>query len=153
MTSIFLSLRINDSRVCFLWVVNKGYIRLWKVVVLVWDISYRKSTQNFRKVKVKVSQSCPTRCDPMDDTVHGALQARILEWVACPFSRRSSQPRDQTQISCIAGRFFTNCGIREALEFQQDWSTISFIPAEIYCFRAHLLPTQTMTQELRKTTA
>ena len=39
--------------------------------------------------------------------VHGILQARILEWVALPFSRESSQPRDQTQVSCIAGRFLT----------------------------------------------
>ena len=45
-------------------------------------------------VKVKVSQSCPTLCDPMDYTVHGILQARMLEWVAFPFSRGSFQPRD-----------------------------------------------------------
>ena len=44
--------------------------------------------------KVKVVQSCSTVCDPMDYTVHGILQARILEWVAFPFSRGSSQPRD-----------------------------------------------------------
>ena len=49
----------------------------------------------------------------MDYTVHGILQARILEWVAFPFSRGSSQPRDQTQVSPIAGGFFTNWGIRE----------------------------------------
>ena len=54
-------------------------------------------------------------CDPMDYTVHGILQARILELVAFPFSRWSSQPRDGTQVSCIAGGFFTNWGIREAL--------------------------------------
>ena len=46
---------------------------------------------------VKVTQSCPTLFDPMDYTVHGILQARILEWVALPFSKGSSQPRDQTQ--------------------------------------------------------
>ena len=45
------------------------------------------------KVKVKVTQLCPTLCDPVDYTVHGILQARILEWVAFPFSRGSSQPR------------------------------------------------------------
>ena len=44
--------------------------------------------------EVKVTQSCPTLCDPMDYTVHGILQARILEWVAFPFSRGSSQPKD-----------------------------------------------------------
>ena len=59
------------------------------------------------KVKVKVTQSYPTLCDPMDYTVHGILQARILEWVAFPFSRGSFQPRDRTQVSCIAGGFFT----------------------------------------------
>ena len=57
--------------------------------------------------KVKVAQSCPTLCDPMDYTDPGTLQARILEWVAIPFSRRSSQPRDGTQVSHIAGRGFT----------------------------------------------
>ena len=66
-------------------------------------------------VKVKVAQSCPTLCDPMVYTVHGILQARILEWVAFPFSRRSSQPRDQSQVSCIAGGFFTCWATREAL--------------------------------------
>ena len=50
---------------------------------------------------MKVTQSCLTLCDPIDYTVHGILQARILEWVAFPFSRGSSQPRDQTQVSCI----------------------------------------------------
>ena len=59
-----------------------------------------------------VTQLCPTLCDPMDcsppgSSVHGLLQARILEWLAITFSRRSSQPRDQTQVSCIAGGFFT----------------------------------------------
>ena len=48
---------------------------------------------------------------------HGILQARILEWAAFPFSRGSSQPRDQTQVSRIAGRFFTNWAIREAPAF------------------------------------
>ena len=46
------------------------------------------------KMKVKVAQSCPTLCDPMDYTAHGILQARILEWVAFPLSRGSSSPRD-----------------------------------------------------------
>ena len=64
-----------------------------------------------KKVNVLVAQSCLTLCDPMDCTtpassVHEMLQARILEWVANPFSMGSSQPRDWTQASCIAGRFF-----------------------------------------------
>ena len=61
-----------------------------------------------RDVKVKVTQLCPTLCDPMDSTVHGILQARIWEWVAFPFSRGSSQPRDGTQVAHIAGGFFTS---------------------------------------------
>ena len=55
-------------------------------------------------MKVKEAQSCLTLCDPMDFTFHGILQVRILEWVAFPFSRGSSHPRDQTQVSRIAGK-------------------------------------------------
>ena len=53
----------------------------------------------------------------MDYTVHGILQARIPEWVACPFSRGSSKPRDQTQVSHIADRFFTSWATREAQSY------------------------------------
>ena len=65
-----------------------------------------------KECKVLVTQSCLTLCDPMNYSllgsfVHGILQARILEWVAIRFSRGSSQPRDWTQFSCIATRFFT----------------------------------------------
>ena len=60
----------------------------------------------------KLLQLCPTLCDPMDcslpgSSVHGILQARVLDWVAMPFSRGSSQPKDRTQVSHIVGRFFT----------------------------------------------
>ena len=58
-------------------------------------------------------------CNPMDHTVHGILQAGILEWVAFPFSRGSSQPRDQIQVSRFAGGFFTSWATRGA---QEDWS-------------------------------
>jgi len=57
---------------------------------------------------VKVTQSCLTICNLMDYTVHGILQAKILEWVAFPFSRGSSQSRDSTQVSHIAGGFITS---------------------------------------------
>ena len=59
-------------------------------------------------VKVKIAQLCLTLCNPMDYRVHGILQAKILEWVVFPFSRVSSQPRNRTQVSGIAGRFFTS---------------------------------------------
>ena len=63
-------------------------------------------------VVVLVTQSCLTLCDPMNCnppgfSVHGILQARILEWIAIPFFRGSSRLRDRTGVSCIAGRFFT----------------------------------------------
>ena len=72
--------------------------------------------QDFQEMKVKVSQLCLTLCNPMDYTVHGILQARTLEWVAFPFSRGSSQPRDQIQVSWFAGGFFTSGATREAQE-------------------------------------
>ena len=84
----------------------------------VWEIcaEWIDEWESSSTVKVKVTQSCPTFCDPMD---YGILQATILEWVAIPLSRRSSQPRDQTQSSCIADGFFTRWATREDQEY---WS-------------------------------
>ena len=70
-----------------------------------------KASVILKIVKVLVAQSCPTLYDPMDcnllgSCVHGIFQARILEWIAIPFLRGSYWPRDWTQVSCIAGRFF-----------------------------------------------
>ena len=61
---------------------------------------------------MKVTQ-CPTPYDPIDYTVHGILQARILEWVAFLFFRGSSQPKDRTQVSLIVGGFFTSLATGE----------------------------------------
>ena len=66
----------------------------------------------------EVAQSCLTLCYPVDcsppgSSVHGILQARILEWVAIPFSSGSSQPRDRTQVSRIVGRCFNLWATRE----------------------------------------
>ena len=72
-----------------------------------------------QRSEVKVIQLCLTLCDSMDYKVYGILQTRILEWVAFPFSRGSSQPRGQTQVPHVAGRFFTSSAIREAQEY---WS-------------------------------
>ena len=63
---------------------------------------------------VKVAQSCPTHCNPLDYTVHGILQTGILKWVAFPVSSGSSQPRDWTLVSLIAGGFFTSWATRDA---------------------------------------
>ena len=65
--------------------------------------------------QVLATQSCPSLCNPIvspGSSVRGILQARILEWVAIPFSRGSSQPRNWTLVSCIEGRFFTIWAIR-----------------------------------------
>ena len=77
------------------------------------------------KMKVLVAQLFLTLCNPMDcsppgSSVHGILQARTLEWVAIPFSRGSSQPRDQTHFSCIAGRIFTTARPEKPLSFHQQ---------------------------------
>ena len=74
-------------------------------------------------MKVLVTHSCLTLCHPMDcslpgSSVHGIFQARILEWVAIPFSRGSCQPRDWTWVSQIAGGFLTIWATREALSHQ-----------------------------------
>ena len=71
-----------------------------------------EAARKINKITVLVTQSCPTLCDPMDcslpgSSVLGISQARVLEWAAIPFSRGSSQPRDQTQVSCIADGFFS----------------------------------------------
>ena len=74
-----------------------------------WELGHKESYE------VKVDQSYPTPCDPIEYTVHGILQARILERVALSFLRGSSQLRDWTQVSLLEGRFFTNWATREAL--------------------------------------
>ena len=72
------------------------------------EVTHTTTTTESKK-KVKVAQfSVFTLFDHMDYTVHGILQARILEWVAFPFSKGSSQPSDQTQVSRTAGGFFTS---------------------------------------------
>ena len=85
-------------------------------------LSHAGKTSN--RVRAKSFQLCPTLCEPMDyslpgSSVHRILQARILEWVAISSSRGYSQPRSQTQISSIAGRFFTNWAMREAPGFSK----------------------------------
>ena len=84
---------------------------LYKSLKMRENLVYSRNCKYLRIVWSEVewkSLSCATLWDPMDYAVHGILQARILEWVAFPFSRRSSQPRDQTQVSHRAGDFFTS---------------------------------------------
>ena len=75
----------------------------------------------WKESESEVIQSCLTLCDPMNcsppgSSVNGIFQAKILEWVAISFSRGSSRPSNQTQVSCIAGRRFTIWATREALD-------------------------------------
>ena len=95
------------------------------------DISvsgFRLGSLSFSEPKKNTTfQSCPIPWDSMDhsspdSSVHGILQARILKWVAIPFSREYSQPREQTQVCHTAGRFFTIWATREA--FSRAWHVL-----------------------------
>ena len=82
------------------------------MMVMMMTFTEKATDRRQGKGKVLVTQLCPTLCDRMDcglpgSSALGISQARILEWVAIPFSRGSFQSRDQTQVSCISGRFFT----------------------------------------------
>ena len=97
--------------------------------------------RKIQQLKVKVAQSCPTLCGPMDYTVHGILQARILEWVAFPFSRGFSQPRVRTQVSHIAGGFLPaeppgkpkNTGVGSLSLLQQIFQTYDLNQGLLHC--------------------
>ena len=77
-------------------------------------------TQEVERKESEVTQSCPTLCNPTDCSlsgfsVHGIFQARVLEWVAISIPRGSSRPRNWTQVSCIAGRYFNLWVTRDSL--------------------------------------
>ena len=99
---------LNTSNLYYLnwWLIR--YVSFISIELLFFFFLREVAAVSFLDPQVKVTQSCPTLCDLMVYTVHGILRARILEWVAFPFSRSSSQPRDWTQVSHIADGFFTN---------------------------------------------
>ena len=99
------------------WCFCPGHLRMHEYLLPDLGILLLRDLQ----VKVKVAQSCPALCDPMDYTVHRILQARILEWVAFPFSGGSFQPRSQTGVSYIAGRQLSCHGKRES----SKWGEVS----------------------------
>ena len=106
----------HSNLVYFIWVFLIAFPFKWSMEV---------------EEEVLVAQSCPTLCNPMDcsppaSSVHGILQAKILQWVAILFSRGSSQTRDRTWVSCTAGRFFIVWGTGEALVFKNTYSTKIF---------------------------
>ena len=75
-----------------------------RMLLNIWHLSV--SVHALIELCVKVTHSCLTLCNPMDYTVQGILQVRILEWVVVTFSRGSYQPRDPTHVSLVSGRFF-----------------------------------------------
>ena len=102
--------------------VYKRYVLGFLLRVLTWQLSWTV-TLLMGERKVNVVQSCLILWDSMvcglySSSVHGILQARILEWIAIPFSRGSSQIRYQILVSWITGRFFTVWATREAWERQ-----------------------------------
>ena len=96
----------------------------WRSINTIYTIWRRENGKNWTEPKRnimnhEVTQSClilwdPMDCSPSGSSVHGIFQARVLEWIAISFSRGSSQPKNQTQVSRIAGRCFTVWAIREA---------------------------------------
>jgi len=91
-------------------ILPKAIHRFNEILILKLVAFLRTRTNNSKICVCLVAQSCPTLCDPIDCQAPlsvGILQARILEWVVMPSSRRSSQPSDQTQVSHIAGEFPT----------------------------------------------
>ena len=89
------------------------------VCSLTLNLRNRKDSSGDEVKWSEVAQSSPTLCDPMDyslpdSSILGVFQARVLEWGAISFSRGSSQPRDRTQVSCIASRRFTAWATKEA---------------------------------------
>ena len=123
--SIFSSIRVfsNELALCIRWpkywsfsFSNSTYNEYSVLISFRIDLFDHLAVQGTLKSLLKkwseVAQSCPTLCDPMDcslpgSSIPGILQAGILEWVTISFSRRSSQPRDRTWVSHIAGRCFT----------------------------------------------
>ena len=91
-----------------------------------WVLYHCPGREGPKATLVKVTPLCPTLCHPMDCTVHGILQARILEWVAIPFSRGSFQARDRTQVSCIAGRLFTIWTSRSEFSEPSEFSSLNW---------------------------
>ena len=92
---------------------------------------------------IEVAQSCPTLCDFMDclqcSSIHGILQARVLEWVAISFSRGSSRPRDWIWVSCIVGRRFTIWATREVHINPSKSLVTLYISICTFCFLVSLL--------------
>ena len=127
---------------CFLfWPHDPLRLLFVRMMIFYYPVSF--AFWEVTRWKWKWSRSvCPTLCDPVDcsppgSSVHGIFQARVLEWIAISFSRGSSWPRDWTQVSCTAGRYFSIWATREALnkvrniQFLSEKSACEWVPEEI----------------------
>ena len=100
---------VGCSAITAMWALR------WLNSTRMWQVWWRFAFQTLTVSPSVMSDSCePMDCSPPGSSVRGILQARILEWGAISFSRRSSWPRDWTWVSCIAGRFFTIWATRQA---------------------------------------
>ena len=122
-----------------------GHMYMKFIILIIWKCAIQWHWDK------SLAQSCPTLCDPVDcsppgSSVHGILQARILEWVAVSFSRGSSRPRDRTRVSCVAGRCFNLWATRCAENVVQPLAlsisrTFSLSQTETLCgLRSHFPP-------------
>ena len=106
----------------FSWdLLNFLHLRVYNIHQI-WKLILEEFSCTFIDVKVLVIQLCPTFCGPMNGSppgysLHGILQARMLEWVAIPFSRGSFWPRAWTWAFCTAGRFVKNLS-RQGISLQ-----------------------------------
>ena len=123
------------------WMAFPDFVRTRITPLRIRSVSVKESES-----ENEVAQSCPTLCKPMDCSLpgsflHGILQARILEWVATSFSRRSSRPRDQTLVSRVAGRCFNLWATREALSQRKCFfnSIPMFLGSLLWAFITELM--------------
>ena len=113
------------------WFTLFCYFQVYSTVIHIYTYEYIYSFSDSFSSCVLVTQSCLTLCDPTDynplgSSVPGILQARILDWVAIPFSRGSSWPRDGTRMSCIAGSFFTIWATGMSQSFSLNYYKIEY---------------------------
>ena len=140
--STYIKFVVKKSRVIFKSFSGMKVYPIWTKLFK----GNERENMRSRSVKVLVTQSCPTLCNPMDcsppgSSDHGIFQARILEWVAMPTSRGSCRPRDQTWVSCTAGRFFTIWATKLSNLEGNVLASPSAIHTNIHCVRK-LFPLQ-----------
>ena len=133
--------RHGNPRICYFSLIHDDAVLFY--ITLPTDIA-----NSFHIiVKVLVAQSCWTLCDPMDcsppgSSVHGISQARILERVAISFSKESSLPRNWTQVSCSAGRFFSDWATSRGVKLKTGWPAQQFVtPQGVALFWFYPCPT------------